>query len=221
MAYGTTFLEAVNSVLRDLRENEVATWTSTPYSKLIGAYVNAVKREVENAWQWHDLRSVVQFNTTAGVNTYILTGTTPRTQVLSAWNATRMAELSNVPAKVADLWTYGSTAPAQASPSHWWQTTKDVTTGELRVVVYPTPSAAESLVFRCYTPTEDFTTDGQLIVIPARPIIEGAIARAKAERGEDGGAGAAMQVPVFNAALASAIAMDAARDPGSLVLEVV
>ena len=47
-----TYLNAVNSVLRRLRENEVATVQATNYSKLVGDFVNDDKDLVESAWDW-------------------------------------------------------------------------------------------------------------------------------------------------------------------------
>ena len=47
-----TYLDAINRVLRRLREDEVSSVTSTAYSKLIGDYVNDAVRLVEDAWDW-------------------------------------------------------------------------------------------------------------------------------------------------------------------------
>ena len=53
-----TYLQLVNSVLRRLRENEVASVTDNDYSKLIGEFVNDSNRLVEDAWDWSYLRAV-------------------------------------------------------------------------------------------------------------------------------------------------------------------
>jgi len=47
-----TYLEAVNKVLRRLREPEVGSVDETVYSKLIGEFVSDAKSLVENAWSW-------------------------------------------------------------------------------------------------------------------------------------------------------------------------
>jgi hypothetical protein len=47
-----TYLEAVNSVLRRLREREVLSVSESAYSKLIGDFVNDARNEVETAWGW-------------------------------------------------------------------------------------------------------------------------------------------------------------------------
>ena len=48
MATGKTWLELTNAVLTRLREPTVTTVSSTTYTSLIGAFVNEVKREVED-----------------------------------------------------------------------------------------------------------------------------------------------------------------------------
>ena len=44
-----TYLEAINSVLRRLREDEVSNALESSYSALIGDFVNDAKRTVENS----------------------------------------------------------------------------------------------------------------------------------------------------------------------------
>lgn len=41
-----TYLEIINAVLRRLRETEVTDVNETDYSKLIGEYVNSVKKKL-------------------------------------------------------------------------------------------------------------------------------------------------------------------------------
>ena len=58
-----TYLEAVNSVLRRLREDEVVSVSANPYSKLVGELVNDAKRLVEDAWDWSSLRNTITVQT--------------------------------------------------------------------------------------------------------------------------------------------------------------
>lgn len=70
-----TFLQAVNRTLVKLRESEVSTLNGADeYTKLIAAFVNEAKEEVENAWPWSSLRTYVDITTVAGTSTYSLTG---------------------------------------------------------------------------------------------------------------------------------------------------
>jgi hypothetical protein len=51
------YLNAINRVLRRLREDEVSSVTSTAYAKLVGDYVNDAVRLVEDSWDWSVLRT--------------------------------------------------------------------------------------------------------------------------------------------------------------------
>ena len=53
-----TFLQAINAVLRRLREDPVASSNSTDYSKLIGDFVNQAMYDCEHAWDWNCLQEV-------------------------------------------------------------------------------------------------------------------------------------------------------------------
>ena len=69
-----TYLEAINNVLRRLREDEVTTTSETSYSALIGDLVNDAKKLVEDSWTWSSLRSTIQVPTAVGQAEYSLTG---------------------------------------------------------------------------------------------------------------------------------------------------
>jgi len=57
-----TYLQLVNLVLQGLRENTVSTVSATPYSQLIGRWVNDAKRQVEDAWDWQTLNATSTFS---------------------------------------------------------------------------------------------------------------------------------------------------------------
>ncbi len=68
-----TYLEAINKVLRRLREDEVASPNTSAYSKLIGEFVNDANRLVEDAWDWAELRQVRPLNLYTGSSTGSIT----------------------------------------------------------------------------------------------------------------------------------------------------
>jgi hypothetical protein len=78
-----TYLSAVNSVLRRLREREATSVNNTTYSRLVGELVNDVKREVEDAWNWTHLKNTIQVETEQGVFRYSLTGSTRRFRLIN------------------------------------------------------------------------------------------------------------------------------------------
>ena len=69
-----TYLEAINNVLRRLREDEVTTTSETSYSALIGDLINDAKKLVEDSWTFSSLRSTIQVATVVGQAEYSLTG---------------------------------------------------------------------------------------------------------------------------------------------------
>ena len=74
-----TYRQIINSVLRRLREDSIVTdWAGdlidatgpSDYQVLIGDFVNEVKREVEDAWDWTSLRNLVTVATVNNQTTY-------------------------------------------------------------------------------------------------------------------------------------------------------
>ena len=64
------YLDLVNDVLIRLREDEVTATTDTPYSKLIGKFVNDAKRIVEDSFQWNVLTETLTVTTADGLFNY-------------------------------------------------------------------------------------------------------------------------------------------------------
>ena len=87
-----TYRHIINSVLRRLREDTLASdWANdlidasgpSDYQVLIGDFVNEVKREVEDAWDWTSLRTLITVNTVANTKSYALAGSTQRSRMIS------------------------------------------------------------------------------------------------------------------------------------------
>ena len=76
------YLELVNDVLIRLREDEVTAPTDTPYSKLIGVFVNDAKRIVEDSFQWNVLTETLTVTTSDDLFNYVLTGSGQRFRVM-------------------------------------------------------------------------------------------------------------------------------------------
>ena len=80
-----TYLEIVNKVLVRLRENEVTSLNESSYSSLIADLVNVVKREVENSWNWHALRTTLSATTVDDLFNYVLVGFGTTSRVLHVY----------------------------------------------------------------------------------------------------------------------------------------
>lgn len=209
-----TFLQIVNNVLRDLREAEVSTWDETDYSKMVAGLVNAIRQNVEDAWTWTAQRSDVNITMTPGTHTYALTGCDERAQVLVAWNDSTDTRLAEAPSGYAQQYDYGVT-PSTGRVDMY--KLGGMSSGVRQVRVFPTPSTADELYFTVHIPSDDWDGDDDVCTLPWRPIVEGAVARARYERGEDGGVSFADQVSFMSRSLADYVSKDAAAVSDELI----
>lgn len=180
-----TYLECVNRVLRRLRESEVTTVNETPYSKLIGDLVNVVKVEVEDSWNWSALRTTLTANTTDSLFNYVLVGSGTRIRVLDVFNDTDNYIVEQKGTKWFDkvYLTYDS---PKGSPMYYNFNGVD-SNGDSQVDFFPIPDGVYNIRINCVVPQAELVADTDVIQIPALLLVEGAIARAISERGDDGG----------------------------------
>lgn len=204
-----TFLEAVNNVLRRLRETEVTSVTDTAYSKMIGVFVNDAKTQVENAYSWNALQSSIIVTTAAGTSDYTLTGSGSRFRILDVIDDTNNIPLSLVQwpyiARQQRLGTVGNT-----SPYNYAFNGVD-SNGDTKVTLWPTPDGVYSIAFTSVVPQADLSSDASVISVPYLPVVLGAYARAVAERGEDQGFNSSEAYGLYKDALSDAIAIESSR----------
>jgi hypothetical protein len=180
-----TYLDIVNKILVRLREPEVTTVQENSYSKLIGEFVNVVKREVEDAWNWNALRSTITVNTVDGVYHYSLTGSGTRSRVIDVINDTENEEIYYQ----TTAWfnkQFLASVNEKATPA-FWNINGINSNGDMFVDLFPIPNAAYAVRFNVIKPQADLDDDADEILVPALIVIEGVLARAISERGEDGG----------------------------------
>ena len=180
-----TYLEIVNRVLRRLRENEVSTVQETPYSQLIGDLVNVVKREVEDSWDWSALRTTLTANTSADIFNYVLVDSTTRIRILEIINDTDDFIVQQRSTKWFDK-QFLMNSQQYGSPRFYNFNGVD-NNGDSQIDIFPIPDATYTLRINAVVPQSELTTNSDTIQLPALIIIEGAIARAISERGDDGG----------------------------------
>jgi hypothetical protein len=181
----TTYLQAVNSVLRRLRENEVSTVSETAYSKMIGELVNDAKSSVEAAYGWNALSETLTATTTVNVFSYVLTGSGVRFRVINVINDTSDTFLRLAPVSYMTQ-QFLPTSPQKGAPQYYNFKGQDAN-GDTSVDVFPIPDTAYTLRFNVILPQDTLTSDNTLIKVPADIVILNAYARAVVERGEDGG----------------------------------
>lgn len=181
------YLAIVNKVLIRLREAEVTSVQDNPYSKLIGEFVNVVKREVEDSHNWSALRTDLTINTVATTSTYSLPTSTVRTRLLDVENTT-------LPNKYEVLYQTKQwfdeafrNDPPNTDRPYYYNITGIDASDRLTVKLFPIPDAVYSLNFSVVNPQVDLENDGDILSIPYQIVIEGALSRAISERGDDGG----------------------------------
>ena len=211
-----TYLDAINRVLRRLREDEVSSVTSTAYSKLIGDYVNDAVRLVEDAWDWSVLRKEVTVTTVANQRNYILPNVTQSFKTLSVANSTQKSFLKEGTERGLQEDKFVNTANASVPTNYLYTGYVDLVDG-MGVSFYPIPDKAYSFVFNIVDRSDELTEADDQIVVPYLPVIQFATAMAAEERGETGGASASALFAIARTSLSDAISFDAAHFPTETV----
>lgn len=180
-----TYLEIVNSVLKRLRENTVSTVNETPYSSLIGDFVNVVKREVEDSWNWSVLRTTLTATTAANVFNYVLKDSGTRIRVLDVINDTDNVFIEQRSTRWFDQ-QFLIADQQKGSPMYYNFNGVDAN-GDTQIDFFPIPDGVYAVRINCVVPQAELSADTDKPLVNARLLIEGVLARAISERGEDGG----------------------------------
>jgi len=210
-----TYLQMVNNVLKRLREREVSTINESSYSKLIATLINDAKDEVENAWDWSALKNTITANTTNNVFSYILTGTDQTLELIDVVNDTTNVVMRRASESDMNRWFLSET-PATAEP-YYYSFNGTTADGEAIVDLYPIPNATYAVRFNVIHRQPDLENDSDATLLPTRPILMLAYAKAVEERGEDGGVGASSAYAAAERSLNDYISMDAGKNPENLV----
>lgn len=210
-----TYLDIVNSVLRRMREDEVTDVAQTPYSKMVGDFVNDAKALVEDAWDWSGLRTTLTIETQPDVFNYVLTGSQNRAKKLTFLNDTSNWFMDYKPQAWMDN-VFLNQDPVKSSPR--WYTYNGVDTdGDTQIDLYPIPDGVYTLRYNCVLRPDAWTSNGDKCLIPAMPIVHLAVALLSRERGETGGTSAPEYFGIADKFLSDAIALDAGKHPEELI----
>jgi hypothetical protein len=204
-----TYLDLVNDVLIRLREPEVANVSDTPYSKLIGKFVNDAKRQVENAYDWNDISETFTFNTSASTYQYALTGVNSRYKILQVIDNTKNIELN--PCTVA--WFNRQITQDNPTNNDPYMYVVDGVNASRKpyLNLWPIPSGTNSINVYLVNPQNDLSNDTDVLYVPSDPVVLGAFARALVERGEDGGLNSSEAYQLFRTSLSDQIALESSR----------
>lgn len=203
------YLELVNDVLIRLREPEASSVSDNAYVKLISKYVNDSKRQVEDSYNWNALSETLSATTTADVFNYVLVGTGQRFRVIDVLNDTSNRVLRNAPTSWMNE-MFLITSPMKGSPEYY-NFNGTNSNGDTQVDLFPIPNGVYDIRFNVIRPQVPLVLNADKLLVPHEPVILGALARAQAERGEDGGVQTAETYVLYNQSLADAIALESGR----------
>jgi hypothetical protein len=210
-----TYLQLVNSVLRRLREDQVATVDQNSYSLLVGELVNEAKETVENAWDWTGLRATIVVPTVASTSTYTIADSQNKLKILDVINDTANCFMTERGTSWMRNLFLNNNAP-EGQPQYYNLKTLDAN-GDNVFQVYPVPDKEYDLNFSVVKRTPYFTADEDKLKVATNAVVLYAAALASRERGETGGTAAAEQFALADRALSDAIAYDAAQHPNETI----
>lgn len=203
------YIQLVNDVLIRLREPEASSVSDNAYVKLIARYVNDSKRVVEDSYNWNALSDTLSATTTADVFNYVLVGSGQRFRVIDVINDTQNTFVELASTKWMDQ-QFLMTTPQKGSPAYY-NFNGTNSNGDTQVDLYPIPNGAYNLRFNIIKPQVPLAVNADVLLVPEEPVILGALARAQAERGEDGGVQAGETYQLMKQSLADAIALESGR----------
>ena len=205
-----TYLDLVNQVLVEMREEDASSVAQDEYTKLIGSFVNKAKAQVEDSYHWSALLTDITLDTVIGQSKYSLTNTDNRVIIDVIVNEDGNSVLREAPRRWIDTkYKLGNVPSTRAT--RWANDGVDAN-GDAVIVLHPLPSAIETHNISCWVRTPDFTTDIDECVVPFRPVVDLALAFAVRERGEVQGQTAAEYFELAKRSLSDEIAYDSARN---------
>lgn len=206
-----TFLQLINNVLVRLRETQVSSNAETPYSTLIGLFVNDAKRQIEDAFSWNVLGQTVTITTVAATYIYSMTGAGQKFQVQDAINTTSNIGLQNI--TFVEMNRYQNLVPTTNGIPQYYAFDGVDGNGDTKVVLYPRPDGVYNIPFSLTVPQATLAADGTSVLVPDSLVVQNAYARALVERGEDGGLSSSDAYQLYRAMLSDQIALEGTRYP--------
>jgi hypothetical protein len=203
------YIQLVNDVLIRLREPEASSVSDNAYVKLIARYVNDSKRQVEDSYNWNALSETLSATTTADVFNYVLTGSGQRFRVIDVLNDTDNFFVENASTVWMDQQFLLTTA--QKGSPKYYNFNGTNSNGDTQVDLFPIPNGSYNIRFNIIKPQVPLVANADTLLVPEEPVILGALARAQAERGEDGGVQSGETYVLYRQSLADAISLESNR----------
>lgn len=222
-----TYLQLVNLVLQNLREDAVTSVSFSTYSTLVGSWVNEAKTMVENSTRWQRLRRGVTFNLAAGVQSYDLSSTTlvgagntvnDRATLIRSTVNRYMPLAFDVttsdPFQLIDVGYEYAIEQRELLAAQPNNQPKPINfalsrnSGGMAVELWEVPTGVRSWKIYFCAPQDDLSADADSMIVPHKPVVDIATSIALDERGEEIGEPGTTVDQRIHTILADAVALD-------------
>lgn len=209
-----TFQDALDKVMTKLRESAV-TSLSDDYVMLVAEWMNTIKEEIEDSWDWQAGRQEVSFSTAIGTREYDLS-IHPRSRLLheKPYQLPMMFDttVSNTGYR---LFKIDDTLRRRYSVQFNTQTTAEpyefslYKTADTTMLAFKElPEQVRTYTGFFYVPADELDELTDEFHIPMRPLVLGTLWMAAQERGEELGMDSNTLYQMYQNRLAKDIAMD-------------
>ena len=161
------------------------------------------------------IRNTITITTTADIFGYELNTANSTSTILSVINGTTGTNLQYATAAQFNEW-YINDSPTTGTVTHYSYNGVS-SDGDTIIEFYPQPSGVETLRVNMISRGTDLVAVSDTIVVPSRPVILLAYAKAVEERGEDGGVGSGPAYSMAVRSLSDMISLDSMRHPEELI----
>ena len=210
-----TYIQLVNAVLRKLREREVSAVSLTPYSRMIGDYVNEAKEIVEKAYQWKRLRENISFATVSDQQDYALNVRDRARLYRDPMGTAMVLDITSGGVWLSEdtLESLNESALYDNQDNQAPSVYAEVPTADgLTLSLYPKPDGVYTVKARVYNPQGELVADDDALSVPSEPVWRRAVALALTERGAGAGDDPAVADAAASKALIEAVSAEADPD---------
>jgi hypothetical protein len=164
---------------------------------------------VEDSYNWNALSDTLSAVTGANVFNYVLVGSGQRFRLIDVLNDTSddYVRLKTT----ADMNRLFLMTTTEKGSPRYYNFNGTNSNGDTQVDLYPIPDGVYNLRFNIIKPQVPLSANSDTLLVPSEPVILGAVARAVAERGEDGGITSSEMYAFYKQSLGDAIALESGR----------
>jgi hypothetical protein len=182
-----TALQALNRTLVKLRESEVTDITGqTSYVNMVMQLVNEAKEEVEEAFEWNYQNTTTSLSVVAGTDTYELNNWGDNFVIDLVYDSDKNFTIKqrNTNAEIDAAANFNVVTSTSAYQYTLYGVSAD---GDPQIKFYPNPGAATTVKVLGRVKQSWLSDKTTVMLVPWRPVVALAYAKAISERGEDGG----------------------------------